>query len=218
MFLKNRHSERSFSQCGEDLIVKFFFTHVGLQKVRYLDIGANHPWKFNNTALLYLEGSRGVNIEPDPDLFRMIQKQRKADTNLNAAIDSKEGEVDFFLFEEHTMNTINKIEADKNIHERNFHFRKSVKIKALTLTSVIDTYFQGNYPEFLSIDAEGTDETIVRSLDASRVLPRLICIETVSYTPNITGTKNPVIFATLREKGYRVFADTYVNTIFAREI
>jgi FkbM family methyltransferase len=157
-----------------------------------------------------------VNIEPDPDLFNMIQKERKEDTNLNVAIDAKEGEVDFFLFEEHTMNTINKLEAEKNIHERNFHFRKSVKIKALTLTSVIETHFRGRYPEFLSIDAEGTDETIVKSLDPSRVLPRVICIETVSYSPNLTGTKNPVIFSILKEKGYRVFADTYVNTIFVR--
>lgn len=217
MLFNRRHGRLSFSQCGEDLIVKFFFESRGIRHITYLDIGANHPWKFNNTALFYEEGSRGVNVEPDPDLYELLCRQRKRDTNINVAIDAKEGEVEFFLFKEHTMNTISAEEARRNMNERGFRFRKSVKIKALTLDSIVERYFGGRYPDFLSIDAEGLDETIIGSLDSSRELPKVICIETVGYTPDMSGTKNHLIFTTLKQKKYKVFADTYVNTIFVKE-
>ncbi len=217
MFLNRRHGRLSFSQCGEDLIVKFFFEGRGIRHITYLDIGANHPWKFNNTALFYEDGSRGVNIEPDPDLYALLCRQRKGDTNLNIAIDAQEGEVEFFLFKEHTMNTISAEEARKNMKERGFHFRKSVKIKARTLNAIIEQHFGGRYPDSLSIDAEGLDETIIASLDSSRVLPKIICIETVGYTPDMSGIKNQSIFSMLQQKQYKVFADTYVNTIFVKE-
>ena len=115
------------------------------------------------------------------------------------------------------MNTISPVEAKKNMTERGFHFRKSVKIKTRTLDSIIEQYFGGKYPDFLSIDAEGLDETIISSLDESKELPKVICIETVGYTPDMSGAKNPAIFTTLKRKKYKVFADTYVNTIFVRE-
>jgi FkbM family methyltransferase len=217
MFFKQRFSKRSYSQCGEDLIVKFYFDNKGIQKITYLDIGANHPFIYNNTALFYLDGCRGVNIEPDPNLYSLLVKHRKKDIHLNIAIDSKEGEVDFFLFKEHTMNTISKIEAEKNIKERNFHFEKSIKIKTQTLSSIIDENFNGKYPDFLTIDAEGIDEHIIQSLDDSKDLPKVICIETIGYTSNLSGIKNSAIFTILKEKNYRVFADTYVNTVFVRE-
>jgi hypothetical protein len=63
--------------------------------------------------LFYLEGCTGVNIEPDPKLYELLRKYRRKDINLNIAIDSKEGESEFFIFKEHTMNTISKIEAEK---------------------------------------------------------------------------------------------------------
>lgn len=217
LIFRRRFRKTSFSQCGEDLIVKFFFEANGLHRITYLDIGANHPWMYNNTALFYTEGSRGVNVEPDPDLHRLLTRHRGHDTNVNVAIDSQEGEVEFFLFKENTMNTISPMEAKKNMAERGFHFRKSVKIKARTIDSLIEQYFGRTYPDFLSIDAEGLDETIISSLDESRELPKVICIETVGYTPDMSGSKNYAIFATLKQKRYKVFADTYVNTIFVRE-
>lgn len=31
----------------------------------YVDVGANHPDRMNNTKLFYERGWRGINIEPD---------------------------------------------------------------------------------------------------------------------------------------------------------
>ena len=67
--LRRNHLENckiSYSQCGEDLILKQLFTALGIGKVNYLDIGAHHPTCLNNTYLFYGYGGHGVCVEPDP--------------------------------------------------------------------------------------------------------------------------------------------------------
>jgi len=68
---------KSYSQCGEDLIVNYVFGALNIKKPSYIDVGAYHPQHLSNTALLYERGSRGVNIEPDPKLFRYFLRRRK---------------------------------------------------------------------------------------------------------------------------------------------
>ncbi len=79
----------SFSQCGEDLIVQNIFNCLGIEKPSYIDVGAYDPFIFSNTALFYSKGSRGINIEPDPHLYKTFPKHRKEDINLNVGIGEK---------------------------------------------------------------------------------------------------------------------------------
>lgn len=47
----------SYSQCGEDLVINFVLELIcGSRPKRYLDVGANHPFRLSNTALLYAAG------------------------------------------------------------------------------------------------------------------------------------------------------------------
>ena len=71
------YAKKSYSQCGEDLIVRYIFDVLRIEHPSYLDIGAHHPFFLNNTALLYEEGSRGVNVEADPQLIHSFYKERK---------------------------------------------------------------------------------------------------------------------------------------------
>ena len=43
----------SYAQNGEDLIIEFLLSSKKIEKITYLDIGANHPIKFNNKYRLY---------------------------------------------------------------------------------------------------------------------------------------------------------------------
>ena len=63
----------AYSQEGEDLILKRYF---GSQKKTgfYVDIGAHHPFRFSNTALLREMGWTGINVEPSPDLIENFYK------------------------------------------------------------------------------------------------------------------------------------------------
>ena len=52
----NNFLRKSYSQCGEDLLVDYIFKLRGITQPTYLDIGANHPYFISNTAKFYQQG------------------------------------------------------------------------------------------------------------------------------------------------------------------
>src|SRR5262245_41670593 len=90
----------SFSQVGEDLIINYLFQSLNIARPSYLDIGTNHPIVGNNTYFFYLRGSKGVCIEPDPQLFRLIRQKRPLDTHINAGVGFETGKTnaEFYVF------------------------------------------------------------------------------------------------------------------------
>lgn len=56
----------TYSQHGEDMIIANIFSILNITKPTYLDIGANHPLKGSNTALLYSRGSHGTIVDANP--------------------------------------------------------------------------------------------------------------------------------------------------------
>ena len=71
---------QSFAQQGEDLILYNLLCHdLQILAPSYLDIGAGDPVLSNNTYALYLTGSRGVLVEPNPEMVRKIRAVRPGD-------------------------------------------------------------------------------------------------------------------------------------------
>ena len=104
---------KSWSQCGEDLILRYLFDLLHIARPTYIDIGAHHPWYYNNTYLFYRQGARGVNIEPDPSLHAGLVRGRRHDINLNIGIGPGEAELDFYVMSTRTLNTFSASEAKK---------------------------------------------------------------------------------------------------------
>ncbi len=95
---KRESGTLSYSQCGEDLIVQYIFSLRGVLKPTYLDIGAHHPFALSNTAIFYMKGCRGVNVEANPDLFRFFKRHRLRDINLNLGIGPEQATRIFILW------------------------------------------------------------------------------------------------------------------------
>lgn len=51
----------------------------------YVDIGASHPFRINNTYLLYKSGWQGVTVEPIPLLGRVHKRWPSRDTLVDKA-------------------------------------------------------------------------------------------------------------------------------------
>ena len=217
LFLPSKESYQiSYSQCGEDLIIRFIFNCLGIEKPSYIDIGSHNPEYINNTAIFYINGSRGINIEPDPTLFQKFENKRKHDINLNIGIGNEVGKMDFYLMSNPTLNTFSKNEANK-CAEMGYFVTSVEKVKVDTLSNTVQTYWSGQFPDFLSLDVEGLDETILRSINYDENFPIVICVETISFSENGNGIKNKSIVEFLEDRGYIVYADTYINTIFVRK-
>lgn len=206
------HYCKSYSQCGEDLIVDFIFNSLEISKPTYLDIGAHHPYYLNNTYLFYKRGSRGVNVEPDPDLFKKIKKARSNDVNLNIGLASKRGTLKLNIFSSRTLNTFSDAEA-KNYIEQGHEIISNIEVDVLVVEDVFSKYFNV-VPDYLTLDTEGMDLEIIRSIDNDKYKPIVYCIETVTYSKNGRGVKLDHIDKIMCERGYLKYADTYINTIY----
>ena len=213
----DKYKKISFSQCGEDLIVKFIFDCLGIHSPTYIDIGAHHPHYISNSALFYENGCRGINIEPDPTLFAEFLKHRGEDKNLNIGISDSNSEMDFYIISSPTLNTFSKEEAEKYAQEGDFKIKSIEKIKVKTLKNVLEDCSNGVFPQFLTIDAEGVDELIIKEIDFENNYPIVICIETISFSTSGNGIKNTKLIEFIESKGYILYADTNINTIFVRK-
>jgi FkbM family methyltransferase len=207
-------NNESFSQAGEDRVVQYLFNSLQIWNPTYLDIGANHPIGGNNTFLFYKNGSNGVCIEPDPVLFAEIKKMRPRDACLNVAVGrGEETEAEFYIFSEPSLNTLSKEEAEHREKTGSFKIVKTIKIQIKNINTIIKEHFTGA-PDFLSIDVEGLDFEILNSIDFNLHRPIAICAETVGYSETLYKEKVPEINNLLLSKGYLIFADTNINTIF----
>ena len=211
------HYRKSWSQCGEDLILRYLFDLLRIARPSYIDIGAHHPWYYNNTYLFYRQGARGVNVEPDPSLHAVIARARRRDINLNIGIGPSEGELDFYVMSQRTLNTFSAAEARKYVDQHGMRIVDTRRIKVRTFAQTVDRYL-GRAPDLVSLDVEGLDLDILRSIDFARYRPAVFCVETLSYAEGDgSGVRSPEIQTLMLQHDYRLYADTYINSIYVAQ-
>ncbi|MEW6665500.1 MAG: FkbM family methyltransferase [Thermodesulfobacteriota bacterium] len=204
----------SFSQAGEDLIVSGVMKSLRISQPYYLDIGAHHPTTMNNTYLFYLKGSRGVCVEPDPDMFSCLRSKRGKDVCLNFGIGPENrSSADFYVMTTKSLSTFSKADAERYQTYGNQRILQVIQIPIISINDLLQQYLK-KCPDFVSLDVEGLEPHILRSLDLSRYRPPVFCIETLTYTEDKSEQKLTNIIDYMRESSYMPYADTYVNTIF----
>ncbi len=214
-FKRQRISKKSFSQCGEDIIIDYIFQLRGIKRPRYIDIGANHPYRFSNTAYFYHKGSRGINIDADPDLIKLFKILRPGDMNLNVGIHSDEGEMDFYVMQDRTLSTFSKEEYEV-LQNNGKRLKEIKKVRITTVHSIIENHFAGKFPEFLSLDVEGLDMEILASINFDKYFPLVVCVEAATYSLHGSGTRRGDIIGFLSDKGYYEYANTNLNAIMVK--
>ena len=210
-------AQPTYAQSGEDVIVRFFLNAIGIQNPTYIDIGAYHPYHLSNTAHFYEAGSHGINVEPNPLLFSAFQRQRRHDVNLNVGVLDEKGAMDFYIMSAPTMSTFSKERAEDLVARHGFEIVEERKIEVRTVSQILSQHAADGFPSFMSLDVEGSEEKILGSMDFGDWSPLVICCETISYSTTGTGKKNRAIIEFLESKGYVVYADTQINTIFVLE-
>lgn len=210
---QSRHfcGRTSFSQCGEDVIVEYIFKLRGVECPSYLDVGAYHPFHLSNTALFYLKGSRGMNVEANPQLMGEIARHRKGDINLNCGVNVEEGRsLHLFVLDDPSLSTFSERELTALGRDR---LVKTIPVETHTLEHLMERYFLSG-PDFLSLDVEGLDFDIIRSLDFIRYRPKVLCVESYEYSPRGTGRYRQELIGYLTSHAYHEYANTGLNSIF----
>ena len=207
----------SFSQEGEDRIVLTLLESEKIIKndITYLDIGCNDPITLNNTFLLSQSFvvKKGVLVEPNTQLSKQIAEVRPNDIVINKGVGVVAGELSYYDFGDyHVLNTCSDGEKDF-IVKQGFPLRNTTKIEIVPINDILHEYFPDGRLDFLSIDIEGQDEEIIKSIDYNFIRPAIICIETAIFG----GGKNDSMSELVRffkSKDYYLTADTSLNSIF----
>jgi len=197
---KFRTKKKTYSQFQEDLVINGFFKNfVG----KYVDIGCFHPIKYNNTQLLYERGWRGINIDLNKTSIDLFNIARRDDVNILACLSDKEEEKDIYF--DHKFSPLNSIHS-KNLND--FNFKNFKKIK--TRTKIFSDLVKDNF-DFLSLDAEGNDYKILKTIDLRKFTPKLICIEVSNENKND-------IYSYLNSNDYELLEIKKLSHIFQKKL
>ena len=206
LFIKHKiFIEKSYySDSGED---KFIMSQFKKKRGFYVDVGCHHPTRINNCHLLYLNNWRGINIDINKISIEMFKIARKEDINLHSAVSLKEKYVNFFY--DKPLSLYNSL-----IKSKDLKFHKIVKSQKLT-TLINKTKYKNKKIDFLSVDTEGKDLEVLKSLDFVIYKPKYICVEIwgEEKIKNFNLKKNST-YKFLIKKKYKLVFSNKENYIF----
>jgi FkbM family methyltransferase len=205
-------SRLSFSQQGEDIVL--FHALRDTMKIAtptYLDVGAAHPIRSNNTYLLYGTGGTGVLIEPNPAYAKLLREMRPKDKVVEAGIGVTDAAAaDYYEIKGAPMLNTFSPEQAESLKKSGKEVERVTKMPLININRVIADSL-GKTPDLLSTDIEGLDYAVIKSLDLSRYRPAVICAEGV---PMNEENKPSDLVTYLTARGYIVRGGSMVNTIF----
>lgn len=199
----------SYSQYKEDVWVRKYFYGGGVKtrEIKYVDIGANHYKRNNNTYLFYKNGASGIIVEADPKLCTGLLKKRKRDIVCNSCIGLEEGKtVDFYRLSLPTRNTMNKDMADRAV-EAGVKIKEVIKIACIKVNDLLEQY--AFVPDYMSIDIEGMDYAVLRTIDFNKFPIKVIVAE---YSDELICGENMSQY--MKKCGYQIYKETKGNVIY----
>jgi|TARA_B100001093_G_scaffold152831_1_gene145594 hypothetical protein len=160
------YKKKNYSQFDEDLFLINFFKNK--KNGKFVDLGAFHPIRYNNTYMLYKRGWSGTNIDLNPTAIDMFNIVRNKDIN-KCALVSKQSNIDKTVYYEHNFSPVNSLILSKELKKV---IREKKTMKTKTFDDLIDHKF-----DFLNIDLEGHDYEVLQTINLEKHKPSLICIE-----------------------------------------
>lgn len=201
---------QSFSQHGEDVKLLSLLREAHATGP-YLDIGCNHPFRLSNTYLLYLNGWRGLCVDPLPRFKDGFKRFRPDDIFQCVAVGEDEGELPLFEFESDVLTTLDSELAEAYM-ARGHRLHKQSEIKVRTIDSVLESRQLVPPLSFLSLDIEGHELSALRSINLDYWRPEFICMEVLTAD----GRRNEAAIEYLADNGYRLDSDLGLNIVFRR--
>lgn len=207
--LLNPKSSANYSQTGEDAIVRSLLDEY--TPGFYIDVGCNDPITGSNTLSLYLHGWRGIAIDANERAIERFRQVRRRDIALCAAVSDEEREMVFHEFDFDLVSTLSEEVLPE--YRGKWSERSQRKVKTQTLNALLDAYLpDGADIGLLSIDVEGHDLQVLRSIDLDRYRPKLILVEVPRF--DLLAAAEHAVVRHLASCGYGLIAYDSLNAYF----
>lgn len=200
------------SQAGQDRFVNEHF-FLNRKNGFFLDIGAHDGQSFSNTWFFEKDlGWHGICFEPLPHLFEQLKTCRDC-ICINACVSQINGTLPFLhvdscdemlsgLCDTFNDNKLNAVISDIG------YFGGVLKIlpmPCVRLDTILDQY-QISHIDFLSLDVEGHEIDVLKSIDFSKVTINVIAVENDYNDDNLRQI--------LYENGFVLAGHVHVDDIF----
>jgi len=168
----------------------------GLKNGIFVDVGANDGISINNT--LYFEKYNnwtGINIEPIKSVFQKLSINRPNCININCAVSNFNGETDFIcntgytemisgIKDNYDPRHLNRLERENNMMNSSTNI---IKINTKKLETIL---YENNitHINFLSIDVEGAEFEVIKSINFNNVF-----IDVIGFENNYEDLSYPIV-------------------------
>lgn len=181
----------SYAQHADDFIA---FQLLGKPRNGVVvEVGAFDGVHLSNSYAFDQMGWKTICIEPNPDIFKYLVKQRPNATNINKAIvsDDKIDSIDFFQEKIGVLSGCNFDEEDvkERYRKRGLKYEPPItqKVAAITLSSLMRD-IEIDKIDILSVDVEGFETEVLGGMDFQNIKVNLIIIEA-----NNVNSKNELL-------------------------
>ena len=217
-----KYSKKSHSISNVDLIIDRIFR----DKVKgvYIDVGCNHPIKYNNTYLLHKRGWSGINIDLDQTCINEFNNMRRKDHNIQelvGSIDGEEKEI-YYYHERSAINTISKALVDK----RQTKPREILVKKTKSLNKIIEgSPYNKKKINFMSIDIENYEYEALKNFNFQKYQIDLIVTECTdmnqgkleTYTQSLDYIISTNIYKLLEKNEYKLINWVNSDLVFVKK-
>ncbi|MFO0935588.1 MAG: FkbM family methyltransferase [Gemmataceae bacterium] len=151
----------------------------------YIDVGAADPHEYSVTKSLSLRGWRGINLEPQPYYFDRLVADRPNDINLKLCVSERPGEITFFESASHRGFSTADPKVAAEWSAKGISSQKVI-VPTVTLAEICERYAPPTI-DFLKVDVEGHERSVLLSADFKRFRPVVLIIEATEQnnsTPN----------------------------------
>jgi len=204
-----------YSQYGQDkwLYEKYF---KNKKNGVFLEIGADDGIDKSNTKFFEDIGWYGMCIEPSPKRFKLLENNRTCICE-NYALSNKVDEVDFMdisgwgkglsgIVDSYDEKHKKRIEQEiKNPKNKGIEI---IKVKTELLNNLLNKH-NINEIDFCTIDTEGGEIDIIKSIDFDKVKIKLIIVE--------NNYNNTLIQKILSNNGYQLIKKINVDDIYEKK-
>ncbi len=196
-----KYSKKSYSISNVDLVIDRIFRHQ--KKGTYVDVGCNHPIKYNNTYLLYKRGWRGINVDLDERSINDFNKIRPEDCNIKALISDKVQLKNVFIY--HSRSAINTV-SEGLVNSRKNKPKQKIIMKSTTLNNLLIDYKSRirNNIDLLSIDIENHEFEALKNFNFKKNKIKIIVIEHLNTKMKKLETQNQSLADITKSKIYKL--------------
>jgi|GEM_PF-627440 len=202
-----------YSQYGQDKYVrrKFFPTR---DDGFFIEVGADDGVDKSNTLYFEQLGWSGICVEPSPTRFQKLAKNRDC-VCLNKAIHHSSESLEFMdiegygkglsgIIENYDSRHLERIDQEISGNEKTVSVNK-VMVECVPLADVLDE-MGITHVDYISIDVEGSELDVLKSIDFSKVTFDVLVIE--------DNYRSKALREFLKEKGYRRHKRIKIDEIF----